>query len=161
MRKYDFITDAMLGKLARWLRVLGYSVFYNPKVSDNELLGIACKMGGLLLTRDRELYHKAQEKGIQSIFIPETDIVKILTFLYKKGIIKLRIDFNMTRCPKCNTKLEIVPREVVRGKIPEEVLKRYDIFLQCPNCGSIYWPGKHYTSMIKILNYVKSSSSIE
>jgi len=152
---YDFVVDSMFGKLSKWLRVLGYSTFYSPSTPDSKLIEIARANNALLITRDRELYAKAMSKGVNTLLIESTDLIETLSLLHRKFNIRLHIDFKLTRCSKCNAKLLQCNKEMIRDRVPESVLKRYDIFLVCPNCNSVYWPGKHYKNMLSILNLIK------
>jgi len=156
---YDFVVNSMLGKLSKWLRVLGYSVFYNPRASDNELIRIAKNTRAPLITRDRELYSKAINDRVNTFLIKSTDIIDMLLLLHKKFNIRLDINFDLTRCSKCNAKLKRCDKSLIYDKVPKEILKRYNVFLVCPKCNSIYWPGKHYKNMILILKTVKELSS--
>jgi len=156
---YDFVVNSMFGKLSKWLRVLGYSTFYDPSTSDSKLIRIAKASNAILVTRDRELYSKAMSKGVKVLFIESTDIVEALSLLYKRLNIRLHIDFELTRCSKCNTKLQRCSRREIRDKVPSAVLERYDEFLLCPKCNSVYWPGKHYKNMISILNLIKEQGT--
>ena len=63
-----FLADSMLGKLARWLRMLGHDVTYNIQLNDNELLELAKKENRVLLTKDLELYKRAAAKGIDALY---------------------------------------------------------------------------------------------
>ncbi len=155
---YEFVVDAMLGKLAKWLRVLGYSTFYNPKVSDDNLLRIAKNYNAILITRDKGLYNKAISLAIKVIFFENIDLVSMLKRLLSLKYIDAKIDFNKTRCPKCNSKLIIVDKNEIKDKVPKFVFEKYNIFLLCPNCYNIYWPGKHYKNMVKTLSRLKSST---
>lgn len=148
-----FFVDSMLGDLAKWLRILGYNTFYKPSINDEILLEMAYKNNGILITRDKLLYRKAVRRGVKTIYVEKN---LCLENMLKKIILKLglrrKIDLNNTRCPKCNTPLIKVDKENIKNLIPIYVYKSYDIFLKCTGCGSIYWPGKHYKNMMKMLN---------
>jgi len=144
VRKLKFITDGMLGKLTRWLRMLGHDVKYSPSLNDEQLIEIAKKERRILLTRDLELYRKAAVQGINAFFVESTTEAKKLADLAKRFNIKLEFDVTVSRCPKCNTRIRVIPKEMIVGKIPERTASYYNEFWVCPGCEQIYWQGAHW-----------------
>ncbi|HDD60613.1 MAG: hypothetical protein DRN35_04510 [Thermoplasmata archaeon] len=140
----SFVVDSMLGKLARWLRILGFDTLYFRDVEDEELLKISEEGGRYLLTRDRELYHRASPRGV---LISEMGLdgqlkeVALALSLYKYDL--------PTRCPLCNTVLRRAERESVRGAVPEGTLEHYREYYICPGCGKIYWHGSHWGGIVR------------
>lgn len=157
LEKYDFVVDAMLGKLARWLRVMGYSVYYDPKLKDEDLLEIADRQATVLVTRDRLLAYRANKLGVKGVLVGEglEDQLKILA---EKCGLAIGINLDKTRCPKCNTVLKETRKEYVKGKVPEEVFRLYEKFFLCIRCGSVYWLGSHYLNMQKKLHKLSSNN---
>jgi len=155
--KYDLVLDSMLGKTARWLRVLGYSVYYDPSASDSELVRIAKDEGCALVTRDRGLRDRALREGIRAVYVELTSNEEILKYLSRELGIRLTIDLSKTRCPKCNGKLRRVGRREVKGLVEEKVLERYDEFFVCEDCRAVYWPGRQFRSMKAILERLARS----
>ncbi len=151
LEKYDFVVDAMLGKLARWLRVMGYSVYYDPKLEDKDLLQVADRQATILVTRDRLLAYRANKLGIKAILVGE-DLEDQLKALADKCGLSIGINLNRTRCPKCNARLKETCREHVKDKVPQEILRLYEKFYLCLRCGSVYWLGSHYLNMQKKLH---------
>ncbi len=152
---YDFILDAMLGKEAKWLRILGYSVYYSPKAEDNYLIEAAFKNSSILITKDTLLFKKAIKRQVRCILVKTNNIEEFLYFLRKRINLKLEIDLDNTRCPICNGVLVKVKPIEIFDKVPFNVFKKYNIFLKCNNCGHIYWPGSHLIRMRALLNKVK------
>jgi len=149
-----FLLDGMLGKLTRWLRLLGYDAEYKKSLSDDELLGIASDERRVLLTRDTELYRRARKRGLMAIVLegrsnPE-DIADIATFL------GLKVNFNTeeSRCPKCNGKLLIVSKETMQGKVPSRTFDAYEDFWKCNSCGQIYWQGAHWRNIQQLIQEI-------
>ena len=139
-----FIADGMLGKLTRWLRMLGQDVQYSNKLDDAELIVMAKKERRILLTRDVELYQRAVAKGVEAFYIEgQTEAVK-LAELAKRFAIPLEIDLKRSRCPRCNTKIRPTPKEKLAGKVEKNTFIYYDEFWKCPKCGHIYWQGAHW-----------------
>jgi len=133
----------MLGKLTRWLRMLGHNVKYSCKLDDAQLITIAKKERRVLLTRDLELYQQAIAKGINAFYLEgQTEAEKLAKLAQRFGI-KLDIDMATSRCPKCNTRVKPILKEKASGKVWE-----------CPKCGQIYWQGAHW---IKIRNTLEAA----
>jgi len=139
-----FIADGMLGKLTRWLRMLGHDVKYSNKLNDAELTVIAKKERRILLTKDLELYQRAIAKGIDAFYVEGRTEAKRLAELAKRFNIPLTIDLKNSRCPRCNTKLRSIPKEKLAGKVEKNTFTYYDDFWKCPKCGHIYWQGAHW-----------------
>ncbi|MEM2281727.1 MAG: Mut7-C RNAse domain-containing protein [Candidatus Bathyarchaeia archaeon] len=153
-----FIADGMLGKLTRWLRMLGHNVKYSNKLDDTMLMAIAKKERRILLTRDLELYQQATAKGIQAFYVDgQTEAEKLAKIARKFGI-SLDIDMAKSRCPKCNAQVKLIQKEKVAGKVKESTYIHYNEFWECPKCGQIYWQGAHWTRIRKTLETAKELS---
>jgi uncharacterized protein with PIN domain len=146
-----FITDGMLGKLTRWLRMLGCDVEYSQSLDDRQLIETAKAEGRVLLTRDQELYQQAVKHGIEAFLVEGKIEAENLADLSKQFNLKLEIDVTVSRCPKCNTKIRPVSKEMVVGRVPKGTLARYEDFWECPNCGQIYWQGAHWKRISRTL----------
>ncbi|MGB9853423.1 MAG: Mut7-C RNAse domain-containing protein [Candidatus Bathyarchaeales archaeon] len=152
-----FIADGMLGKLTRWLRMLGHNVKYSNKLDDSQLIAIAKKERRILLTRDLELYQQATAKGVQAFYMGGQTEAERLAKLAQKFGINLDIDMSTSRCPKCNTRVKPLPKEKVADKVEETTFSYYNKFWQCPKCGQIYWQGAHWTRIRKTLETAKAN----
>ncbi len=141
-----FLADGMLGRLAKWLRILGFDTLYDPALDDYALLRLARAEGRVLLTGDRELAHRP---GAQSLLIESTELEAQL----RQVIVALHLhpDAAFSRCPVCNTPLETLERETVRDRVPAHVLKTYIEFRHCPHCDRVYWPGTHRARMLEMI----------
>lgn len=153
--KVKFIADTMLGSLARWLRMLGYNTYYSRSFSDKEILELASNERRVILTRDWSLYRKALKLGLKAIYLENEDIIQKLINIARRIPINLDLDPNNSRCPICNGILRKAFIEEVNGKVPQEIIKLHDEFWICTKCGKIYWKGKHWITMRKILSEVK------
>ncbi|MEM2911017.1 MAG: Mut7-C RNAse domain-containing protein [Candidatus Bathyarchaeia archaeon] len=152
-----FIADGMLGKLTRWLRMLGHNVKYSNKLDDSQLISIAKKERRILLTRDLELYQQAIAKGVQAFYMEGQTEAERLAKLAKKFGINLDIDMATSRCPKCNTRVKPLPKEKVADKVEKTTFSYYNEFWQCPKCEQIYWQGAHWTRIRKTLETAKEN----
>ncbi len=170
-----FIADSMLGRLARWLRLLGYDTLYYPQIEDRLLLKIAREDNRILLTRDTRL---VKVRGLQENTEParrtgrhrtqnteEKTQTKYFLLSENNPFDQLKtviIAFNlndfpvMSRCVVCNTSLNNIPKEKVKGFVPEYVYQTSDIFRQCSGCGKLYWKGTHPEKFKKKLSEILS-----
>lgn len=142
-----FILDDMLGKLARWIRIMGYDAKYFHKISDDELIKQAKDEGRILLTRDRSL---AKRFAVSCLLIKTQDIESQLNYVIKR--FGLDINNIFTRCPSCNGKLEEIEKEKVYNNVPDFVFSSYDNFSICKACLKYYWKGPHWEKIKESLN---------
>jgi len=147
----------MLGKLTRWLRMLGHDVEYSSKLDDDQLLTIAKKERRILLTRDLELYQQATAKGIDAFYLEGKTEAEKLAQLAQRFSIQLEIDMTTSRCPKCNTRVKLISKEKVANKVEKSTFSYYNEFWECTKCGQIYWQGAHWTRIRKTLEKAKEN----
>jgi uncharacterized protein with PIN domain len=152
-----FIVDGMLGKLTRWLRMLGHDVEYSNQLDDNQLITIAKKERRTLLTRDLELYQQATAKGINASYLDGVTEEERLAQLAQRFKIKLSIDMTTSRCPKCNTRVKPIPKENVADKVEKSTFSNYDAFWECPKCRQVYWQGAHWARIRRTLEKAEES----
>jgi uncharacterized protein len=151
----NFVLDGMLGKLARWLRMMGHDTQYSTALNDSELMTTARNEKRLLLTRDLTLYQQAITKGIETYYVEGNTEPERLANLSRRFGIPLTIDLEKTRCPKCNTKLAVAPKAEIADKVEKNTLLFYNEFWNCPNCGAVYWQGAHWTQIRGTLDEAK------
>ena len=144
VNKVKFIVDCMLGKLTRWLRMLGYDVKYSRSLGDKQLIKTAKMEHRTLLTRDIELYQQAMKQGTNVFLVEGATEAEKLANLTKQLDLKLEINVTVSRCPKCNTRISPIPKERVVNRVPEGTFSSYDEFWECPGCEQVYWRGAHW-----------------
>ena len=137
-----FVADAMLGRLAKWLRMMGYDVVYMRDASDFEVLRRARAESRLLLTRDTAL---AQRAGKQGVFIHGQSLKEQLRELSRRGFIQG--PRAVSRCPICNVPLRRISKEEARTRVPPFVYETQSEFYECPSCGRVYWAGTHWQNV--------------
>ncbi len=140
-----FVVDCMLGKLARWLRILGFDTVFDCSLSDWELLALSRKQNRVLITKDREL--AARGGYLLRAENWEEGIKEILEAFHLRGRIK-----PFTRCPVCNSVLQEIGREEARLLVPPIAFSRASKFAVCPGCGRVYWDGTHLLRMKNIID---------
>lgn len=159
MRELKFLTDGMLGKLTRWLRMLGLDVEYTGSMDDKELIQKAKKENRILLTRDVELYRQVAAKSVEAFLIENPNQTASLANLAKRFNFKLEVSMDASRCPKCNSKIKVVSKADVASKIPSSTSSNYDEFWQCQGCGQVYWRGAHWKRIDKTLEEAKKAAT--
>jgi len=152
-----FVTDGMLGKLTRWLRMLGHDVEYTSSMEDKKLVQKAKKENRILLTRDVELYQQAIAKGADAFLVENPNQTANLSSLAKRFKFKLEIDVKASRCPKCNSQIRTISKANIADKIPSTTSSNYDEFWQCQGCGQVYWHGAHWKRIDKTLEEAKKA----
>ena len=150
-----FLVDAMLGKLARWLRMLGHDVIYSVAFDDSELLELAKRGGRVLLTNDLELYKRAIGRGMDAYYAEGKTEPKRLAEVAKRYGLTLEINMDTSHCPICNTKLQVAKKEELEDELEKNTYTYYDKFWRCPNCGQIYWQGAHWKQITQTLTHAQ------
>lgn len=142
-----FAADRMLGRLARWLRVLGCDVICGPHLTGYGLIRAARQENRLILTRDRRLKQKQPPEYIliQSDHYPEQLRQVIETCRLKLGAPLF------TRCLECNAVLQPRSKESVESSVPPYVFATQENFSWCPKCQRVYWPATHHQRMMEEL----------
>lgn len=143
-----FIADAMLGRLARWLRLLGYDTLYYSEIEDSTLLRIAREQKRILLTRDTSLV-KVKEPVRILLIESNAPFDQLKEVVSKLNLpLPLKIDRGLSsRCSICNTPIKEISKEEVRDRVPEYVFMTVQRFLSCSTCGRVYWHGTHQEKM--------------
>jgi len=141
-----FIADGMVGRLARWLRLIGNDVVYSRDLTDSELIRRAVTEARILLTSDVELYRRAVADGADSFLVKGGTEAERLARIAKRFRIDLNIDTATSRCPTCNATIRPIKKEQVKEKVPPSTYEVFNEFWECTNrdCGKIYWQGSHW-----------------
>jgi uncharacterized protein len=148
-----FIADTMLGKLTKWLRVVGFDVRYDAETTDAELLRCAEADERILLTRDRHLIN-CRGSG-QRLYI-ESDY-------YHQQVRQVVQAFNLahnihpfTRCIRCNAPLDTIAKPAVKKRVSPYVYAAHRTFKHCAPCDQLYWGGTHRDNMLRQLQVMFS-----
>jgi len=159
--RIEFLVDEMCGKIVRWLRILGFDAINitdlvdlkREKIDDTIILNKTAITRRILLTKDKELYRRAESLGLATILLRNrNDIASELADIF----IDLKIDpFRLDirpRCPKCNGLLvEVVNKDKLKEKIPRKIINKHKDFYECTNCGAVYWYGSHWENIRKVI----------
>ena len=136
----SFFADAMLGRLARWLRFLGYDVRYEPAVDDCELVERARSEGRVVLTRDHAL---VRERKPGSSFLVESDDPSEQLRQVARRFALAADPARPRRCTACNRRLDPIDSADAVRDVPPSVLRLHRTFHRCAGCGRTYWDGSH------------------
>lgn len=146
-----FVADRMLGKLAKWLRVLGYDVVYLQRAGDAEVLA-RLQEGRILLTRNRRagLWREQGRVFVVNANDPKEQLREVI-----QGLDLARTEGALfSRCLSCNCLLDTVSREEVREAVPEYIWQVQEQFHRCGDCGKVYWAGTHSEKMRQLLEEI-------
>lgn len=148
LRQTRFVLDVHLGRLAGYLRMLGFDALYRSDYRDEELVRVSAGRGRILLTRDLGLLKHAAIRYGYAVRAtnPRRQAREVL-----ERFELARAAAPFTRCLRCNDPLEKVAKEQVVARLPETTRERYDEFWQCPACGRVYWAGSHYRRMQRLV----------
>ena len=161
-RSVAFLADAMLGNIARKLRIFGFDTLYMAQANDDEILKTGIKQDRVILTADKELFKRIVKVGARGVLVSSggaselEDLVHILT---ENGITSIGMNGIGSRCSVCNGHLEERTSDQVKNDdddgcnnsnnsnndviIPDKVIACHKQFFQCIACGKIYWEGGH------------------
>lgn len=147
-----FLCDAMLGSLARWLRLAGFDCEFST-AEDAELARRAEAEGRWLLTRDREL----AAAGPRTVMVRSATVEEQLVEVLGRLGLEPAADLGGSRCAACNGVLARAERSEVAARVPPHVLATAERFRQCLSCGRVYWPGSHAPRILRRLERVRES----
>jgi uncharacterized protein with PIN domain len=139
----------MLGRLSRWLRLMGYDTAYATTQPDHKIAAQARAEGRIILTRDQEF---ARRKGIRILLIDsqvlEAQIQEVVSAL---GLPRTGTE---PRCPQCNAPLAQATEHEVQARVPAYIRQKHRHFRRCASCDKIYWRGSHWQNVQQVVEQV-------
>lgn len=147
--EFKFITDASLGRLAKWLRILGYNTVVFPNQAGREMLRQAATEGRIVLTRRKDMTGR-QFSGCLFL-ITGVDVASQLNDVISKYSLKVDQQKMFGICLECNEKLYPVTREAVHDLVPPFIFENCTEYNQCPRCHKIYWAGTHQRNALEFI----------
>ena len=151
LRRHKYLADINLGNIVKYMRVLGFDVYYDSLLSTRKIIEISKRENRVILTNSRKLL---KFKDVtHGIFIrPGTtteQIRQIIDYLDIKDNIK-----PFSRCLRCNTLLKSVLKEKILDRIPPKTKEFCNKYVQCQSCDKIYWKGTHFINMKKVVRQI-------
>ncbi len=140
-----------LGRLSKWLRILGIDAAYFKQENHGSLIIQALRDNRIILTRNQKL---PKSGGVKIVLVRGERIKEQIQEILKKLDIKPDAETIFTRCILCNEKLTDIDKGEVKDKVPEYVFNTQKDFITCPKCRRIYWQGTHWGNVQKILNEI-------
>jgi len=155
LRKPKFVADVHLGRLARYLRMMGFDVLYKNNFDDYEIARISLKEKRAILTKDRGILKR--NKVTHGYWVRSTKVEEQVKEILDRFDLKKEIK-EFSRCIECNDTLKSIKKETIIKQIPPKVAAAQNEFYKCPSCKKIYWKGSHYQRM---LTFIQSTKDID
>ena len=150
-----FIVDHNVGKLAKWLRLMGYDTLFFKGSSDSQMIAMAMAENRVILTRDTQIMRRrvVANGRLKAILIqsdePEQQMRQVMDTL------RLDCQFQpFSICLECNQPLVERSREQVKDQVPPYVFQTQSQYMECPVCHRIYWRGTHWQAMTRKLEHL-------
>jgi len=143
-----FILTRELGRLAKWLRILGYDAAYYNQDNLSSLIIQALREGRVILTRNHRLIRPS---AVKTLLVKAEKINAQIAEICKAFNIRPEPEKMFSRCVICNEALREVAKEQIKDRVPEYVFGTQEDFFVCPQCQRIYWQGTHWGNVAKTL----------
>lgn len=154
LREPRFILDIHLGKLATYLRMLGFDTLYDNSFDDKELAGLSAGENRILLTRDRGLLKRSEVT--HGYLVRSEDLCEqVEEVLRRFDLIDELRPFRL--CLLCNKELQDVSAAEVEDKVPPRVRERVKEYKRCTDCDRVYWQGTHYRKMAEFVGRLQET----
>lgn len=155
LRIPKFISDVHLGRLTRYLRMMGLDVFYCNDLEDDKIINISLKERRAILTKDRGILKR--NEVTHGYWVRSTEVKEQVEEVLKRFNLKKEIK-EFSRCIECNELLKPIKKDTIINQLPAKVAQSQSEFYHCPSCNKIYWKGTHYQRM---LSFIRSFKNIE
>lgn len=155
LRKPKFVADVHLGRLTRYLRMMGFDVLYKNNFDDDEIVRISLKEKRAILTKDRGILKRNQVT--HGYWVRSTKVEEQVKEILDRFDLKKEIK-EFSSCIECNDTLKSIKKETIIKQIPPKVAAAQNEFYKCPSCKKIYWKGSHYQRM---LTFIQSTKDID
>ena len=156
---FKFVADNNVGKLARWLRLIGYDTLLFRQKNDSQMIRTALSEGRVILTKDSQFMRRrlVTSGRIKAIHIkqdnPKLQVQELVQAL------NLNYHFKpFSLCLECNQELIARDIEEMEKRVPTHVFKTQTQYTECPACHRVYWRGTHWQAMVKKLQKLQSTA---
>ena len=147
-----FILTPELGRLAKWLRILGFDTVYSTQINFSSLLIQALRDNRIILTRNSRFINK--DRVAKCVQIHSDQVNQQLKQILRDLDIRPNTEKMFSRCIICNVELNEIDKQQIKDKVPEYVFKTQDEFFNCPTCQRIYWSGTHWGNVSNTLKEI-------
>ena len=149
LRVPRFVLDVHLGKLARYLRLLGFDTLYERDYDDATIAAISAAESRIVLTRDKGLLKR--NEVTRGYWLRNTQPREQIAEVVRVLDLHRRLEL-FTRCMVCNSALDTVEEAEVRDALPAGLRGRFGRVARCPGCERLYWPGSHYDRLADLVS---------
>ena len=158
--KLKFIVDNNVGKLAKWLRIMGYDTVFFTDIDDSRMVAKALAEGRVILTRDTEIMKRGLVTSgrLKAILISSEEPEKQMRQVIKT--LNLDCQFRpFALCLECNQPLVEKNKDQVKDRVPPHVFQTQSQYVECPACHRIYWKGTHWQAMTRKLEKLMNKTA--
>ena len=156
LRKPKFIADVHLGRLTRYLRMLGIDVLYKNNFNDDEIVQLSSNERRAILTKDRGILKR--NEVTHGYFVRSTKVEEQVKEILSRFNLQKEIK-EFYRCIECNSLLKPIKKEKIIDQLPPKVARLQNEFFECRLCNKIYWKGSHYHKMLSLIKQIISNQN--
>ncbi len=152
-----FVVDAMLGKVALWLRLTGNDTIYSASLDDDEALEISEKEERVLLTADEVLHQRALDRELPSMLVRGSVDEKVAS-VFQRYSIQPFVNPSLSRCSKCNGVLEELDGSTkvrIKDLVYDQTYNHYEQFWLCTDCNSVFFQGGYWENIQKYMKRIE------
>jgi uncharacterized protein with PIN domain len=153
LRKPKFVADVHLGRLSRYLRMMGFDVYYRNDLGDEEIIEISLRDKRAILTKDRGILKR--NEVTHGYFLRSNNVEKQTEEVIRRFDLQKSIK-EFTRCLECNSELLKIERKKIINRLPPKVAAAQDAFFICPVCRKLFWAGTHHQKMLSLVQKIKT-----
>jgi len=155
LREPKFICDVHLGRLARYLRMMGFDIAYKNNFDDEEIVKKSIEERRAILTKDKGILKR--NEVTHGYFVRSKKVEEQTKEVIKRFNLQKQIK-EFTRCLECNTELTKIAKEKISVNLPPKVNQSQEEFFSCPGCGKLYWKGTHHQKMLAFVETLKGTN---
>jgi uncharacterized protein with PIN domain len=158
----EFIVDNNVGKLAKWLRMMGYDALLFKEEDDGKMIKVALAQNRVILTKDTQIMRRrlVTSGRLKAILIEDDEPRAQLRQI--AAVLDLDYQFRpFSICLECNQSLVERDKDEVRDLVPPHVFETQNLYMECPSCHRIYWRGTHWQAMSRDLEMLTAKNNIE
>ncbi len=156
-KEVKFLVTKELGKLAKWLRILGFDTYYSICSQKSHIIICSLREGRIILTKNKRIGSRV---GICFVHIKNDFMKEQLQQIIRELKLVVDKDRFFSRCVLCNQALMFIDKQSIKSKVPEYIYNTQEVFSECSKCGRVYWKGTHWGNAEEVLNGVLGKNVI-